>query len=216
MIYLIQSGNYLKIGYTTNIENRMKQYQTCNPDVFLIKIIDGEYPYENYLHKKFNKYLFKNEWFFYNKSIVDYFLNYEVKASYPDIFFLKKEFTSQCDFYSKLNEYDILSLEDTVVFLYMYMDALKNNNRHNWGYTTQLSIRIKNEIAQLLKMDIERINGIINKFLKRGIIIKHNHYRGVSEINNQLIRFMQTSGELENIFNTLHCEHNINLKFMEL
>ena len=32
MIYLIKSNNYLKIGYTSNIQSRTKAYNTHNPN----------------------------------------------------------------------------------------------------------------------------------------------------------------------------------------
>lgn len=36
MIYLIESGNFYKIGFTENLKSRMKQYTTHNPDYRLI------------------------------------------------------------------------------------------------------------------------------------------------------------------------------------
>lgn len=39
MIYLIESGNFYKIGFTENLKSRMKQYTTHNPDYRLIDIL---------------------------------------------------------------------------------------------------------------------------------------------------------------------------------
>jgi predicted GIY-YIG superfamily endonuclease len=36
MLYLIESGDYYKIGTTTDIKRRMQDYRTHNPDVELI------------------------------------------------------------------------------------------------------------------------------------------------------------------------------------
>lgn len=42
MIYLIESGNFYKIGFTENLKSRMKQYTTHNPDYRLIDNFDGD------------------------------------------------------------------------------------------------------------------------------------------------------------------------------
>lgn len=42
MVYLIQSGKYLKIGYAENLMSRLKTYDTHNPDYQLLGVIDGD------------------------------------------------------------------------------------------------------------------------------------------------------------------------------
>lgn len=73
MVYLIQSGTYLKIGYTTDIINRFKAYVTSNPEVYLLSVVEGNMSLEKYLHKKFEKYKYKNEWFHHNIKILEEF-----------------------------------------------------------------------------------------------------------------------------------------------
>ena len=86
MIYLILSAGFkdnnpdqferrLKIGYTDNLENRLKAYLTTNPDFMLLQTREGDTIIESYLHKKFEKYKYKDskEWFYYNQEIIDYF-----------------------------------------------------------------------------------------------------------------------------------------------
>jgi hypothetical protein len=41
MLYLIQSLNYYKIGYTSNLKSRMDAYKTMNPHVVLLGIKEG-------------------------------------------------------------------------------------------------------------------------------------------------------------------------------
>lgn len=41
MIYLIQSSEYLKIGYTSNMEQRKNAYNTHNPNCQFLAVIDG-------------------------------------------------------------------------------------------------------------------------------------------------------------------------------
>ena len=66
MIYLILSAGFkdnnpdqferrLKIGYTDNLENRLKAYQTTNPDFILLQTREGDTTIESYLHKKYQQ-----------------------------------------------------------------------------------------------------------------------------------------------------------------
>ena len=86
MIYLVLSAGFkdnnpdqferrLKIGYTDNLENRLKAYLTTNPDIILLQTREGDTSLESYLHKKFEKYRYKDskEWFYYNQEIIDHF-----------------------------------------------------------------------------------------------------------------------------------------------
>ena len=86
MIYLILCAGFkdnnpdqfekrLKIGYTDNLENRLKAYQVANPGFILLDTREGDTRVESYLHKKFEKYRYKDsrEWFYYNQEIVDNF-----------------------------------------------------------------------------------------------------------------------------------------------
>ena len=83
MIYLIKTNygvmSLLKIGYTNNIENRLKDYRTHNPLVELISSREGSPELENFLHKYFSEYSYSNqpEWFYYNDYIIDNFLKVE-------------------------------------------------------------------------------------------------------------------------------------------
>ncbi len=67
-LYFISDGEYVKIGKTKNIKNRMKALRTANPrDLTLIRYVytDDWLSYnENKFHKIFSKYRIKNtEWF---------------------------------------------------------------------------------------------------------------------------------------------------------
>lgn len=42
MLYLIKSGNYIKIGYSENLEKRLQSYNTHNPNYQLIDTIEGD------------------------------------------------------------------------------------------------------------------------------------------------------------------------------
>lgn len=56
MIYLIQSGNLYKIGYTTNLEHRFDQYKQHNPTAILLDSKEGSRKDESNLHKLCEEY----------------------------------------------------------------------------------------------------------------------------------------------------------------
>ena len=88
MIYLILSAGFkdnnpdqfekrLKIGYTNNLEDRLGAYLTTNPDIILLQTLEGDISVEIYLHRKFEKYRYKDsrEWFYYSQEIINFFNN---------------------------------------------------------------------------------------------------------------------------------------------
>lgn len=57
MLYLMVSYPAIKIGYASNIANRMKDYRTCNPYAKIIDVIPGTMKDEKAYHKKMKKML---------------------------------------------------------------------------------------------------------------------------------------------------------------
>ena len=74
MIYLLKSGKFLKIGFTSNIENRIKQYKTHNPDILVLSMMEGTREDEKKLHTLCKQWKYDTEWFYYNPKIIDLFL----------------------------------------------------------------------------------------------------------------------------------------------
>ena len=80
MIYLIKTNygvmSLLKIGYTNDLESRLKTYKTHNPRVELLSSREGGSELEHFLHEFFVKYSYSGqpEWFYFNDYIVDNFL----------------------------------------------------------------------------------------------------------------------------------------------
>lgn len=68
-LYLIQHNNipeYTKIGFTTDIEKRIKSLQTASPTgVKVIYLVESEYAYklEQALHKRYSSKNSNLEWF---------------------------------------------------------------------------------------------------------------------------------------------------------
>ena len=73
MLYLIkQEGkeqNYLKIGYTKDINDRLKAYNTHNANFELIESFEGEKDIEAYAHKILTQFKYKGEWYIENNDI---------------------------------------------------------------------------------------------------------------------------------------------------
>ena len=69
-LYFIKSGNYVKIGYTRSIKDRLNQLQSGNPnELKLIFLLDDAKDLEIPLHKFFkgkNKHQ-RGEWFIYDE-----------------------------------------------------------------------------------------------------------------------------------------------------
>lgn len=75
MIYFILSSeiNAVKIGFTTNVEQRLSVLQTGSPhELKLVKVISGSPRKEKQLHKKFAEYNIRGEWFHWNDVIKNY------------------------------------------------------------------------------------------------------------------------------------------------
>ena len=86
MLYLIrlkgETNTLLKIGYTKDINKRLKTYKTHNPLVELVDIKEGSTSDESCLHNKLKEYLFDNskEWFIENDEIYNTWKNYNNKV----------------------------------------------------------------------------------------------------------------------------------------
>ncbi len=67
--YIVQAGNFVKIGYTSNIENRLEQIQTNNPkEVKLLVCFPHETrgaarAMEQRWHLRFSVHLERGEWY---------------------------------------------------------------------------------------------------------------------------------------------------------
>lgn len=77
MLYLIKDRDYIKIGYTANLDQRQKAYETTNCYAEVIMTKDGSRKDESNLHKLCNKWHYKNEWFYYDDQIVKIFEEYQ-------------------------------------------------------------------------------------------------------------------------------------------
>lgn len=74
MLYLLESSDYYKIGYTLNeetLEKRLKSYHTHNPEFELVDLYEGDKKEENKIHKLCKDFKYKGEWFIKDDFILD-------------------------------------------------------------------------------------------------------------------------------------------------
>lgn len=71
MIYLIESPNYYKIGYTNDINKRLKQYKTHCLEINLVDCQEGDSKDETLLHYICSPFLVENEWFRKDSEILN-------------------------------------------------------------------------------------------------------------------------------------------------
>jgi hypothetical protein len=88
MLYLLQTYgedfSLLKIGFSDNLDRRLRLYYECNPLVKILSTREGDKRLESFMHRYFREFKYPelNEWFYYNDSIVKNFNLIEVPYSY--------------------------------------------------------------------------------------------------------------------------------------
>lgn len=107
MLYLIKDRDYIKIGYTSNLDQRQKAYETTNCYAEVIMTKDGTRKDESNLHKLCDKWHYKNEWFHYDDEIVKIFEEYQpdqeerLKKPEADVSTLKTQMQSIINYINK-------------------------------------------------------------------------------------------------------------------
>lgn len=64
LTYVIQSGDFVKIGATADIERRLRELKIASPhDVTVIALLAGGRTAEGVLHRRFKAHRHRHEWF---------------------------------------------------------------------------------------------------------------------------------------------------------
>ena len=73
-VYVIKSGDLMKIGQTTKLFERIQNYKLFNPHAELVGLLICDDPYllEQTLHAFFDKVNYNGEWFNYTNKIDSY------------------------------------------------------------------------------------------------------------------------------------------------
>jgi len=73
MIYFIRQNEAVKIGVTEDIQQRVSQIQVGTPyEVSVMLLIEGSYEKEAELHKTFNDFKIRGEWYWLSEEIKEY------------------------------------------------------------------------------------------------------------------------------------------------
>lgn len=72
-IYVLKCNDAVKVGYTTDLDKRIKAHRVSNPFIEFICSYEGSIEDEKLIHKKLSKHLKENctEWFNYYEKILD-------------------------------------------------------------------------------------------------------------------------------------------------
>lgn len=76
MLYLIEDRDYLKIGYSKNLNERLKAYELHNCYAKLIDSKPGTQQDETNIQELCKDYLYKGEWFYNTPKVKQIFQNY--------------------------------------------------------------------------------------------------------------------------------------------
>lgn len=98
MIYFIENieTKHIKIGFTTNVKERLGQLQTSSPhELRVLSICEGDDKYEKELHGKFNEFRVRGEWFMPDKELMNHIKSLEpyqvINKRYNGITKLRKD-----------------------------------------------------------------------------------------------------------------------------
>lgn len=91
MLYLIESGIYAKIGYSTNydtLEKRINSYQTHNPSFNLVDTAEGSQEDEKRLQALYKDYKAnpKTEWSYAKKLVTKIWMDYRASRENVDYY----------------------------------------------------------------------------------------------------------------------------------
>ena len=77
-LYIIESNAGFKVGYTTNIESRIKNYKTYLSDFDVVFVHNGDdcFEIESYMHEYFRSKKISGEWFELSDSDLVYIVKY--------------------------------------------------------------------------------------------------------------------------------------------
>lgn len=125
MLYLVRLDNdHLKIGYSKEVDKRIKNFETSHVNVELISTRIGSVAHEAFIHRICNKYKIKNELFEDKQEVIDLFNNYE----------FEKELEERNDIIKRYNKSSLLQngLQYRDVLTYGTLLSFCNKNLECW------------------------------------------------------------------------------------
>ena len=154
MLYLVRFDNALKIGYTSNLINRLKSFQTTQLNVELISSREGDLKHEKILHELCSSSKLKNELFKDDPIVIQIFNNHifndqevmiknleiENKELIKDNQFLRNEINQLEKQNEKLKE-NLLVIGGKIILI----EQRINENKKGIEYTPESTMLINEE-----------------------------------------------------------------------
>lgn len=159
MIYLIKSGNYLKIGFAENVNKRMQCYITHNPDFELLDTKEGTTNDEKIIHKLCSPWLHRNEWFKDVPEVRKFWNDYQETTEY-NIIKLKEEIEALKNKLKNSVNYESLKQE--------YQNKLKDNYEKIAIILNEISKVLLENNKQIIINIIERIIKFSKELIRAG------------------------------------------------
>ena len=143
MVYFILCNNeFVKIGYSANVEQRLKQLQTGNPyPLKLLLVLKGLKDTEKGIHEEFSGSRVNGEWFRY-KSMLRYTINSIIEAKLDA---------------SKINVQEFVTLGRIFKMQQDHKKYLKGKKKTHGKYIERYGFNIDNAEAYISKFKIKAV-----------------------------------------------------------
>ena len=164
MIYLIQSNNLYKIGYTSNIEQRMNAYKAMNPNTIILNYKEGSTKDEVELHHLCYEYRTEQKEWFNSDKVIEIFNNY--KSKYKEVI-KSKDSQYNLDYIAIDNnllpetEISKLNILETLIVCKIYINIKEKEN-----------YAVKSNIVYKITIGSNLFDKIIKSLIEKDIIIK--------------------------------------------
>lgn len=138
----MQSSNYIKVGFSEDkrtIKDRIRAYNTHNPDYELLAIFQGSKIDEKNLHKLLEPHKHKLEWFINSQEVLD------IIDDYVDANYLNNE---SVYFWKNLFNCDVEELENNTEEIYSKYQRITIDQITELIITIEEKIIIYNHIGQ--------------------------------------------------------------------
>jgi DNA-binding XRE family transcriptional regulator len=157
MIYFIKQNDFIKIGYTNNLKNRLNQLQTSSPvRLEVLGLIKGDKSDEKKHHDLFKNFCSNGEWFILNEEIKNYIDSLDKGLMWKYGFI--NEATSPIGLIKQTRLEKNLSMEELAVRLGMTKQAVLDMERRDMQGRITIGVLSKALYAMNCKLGIRSVD----------------------------------------------------------
>lgn len=155
MLYLLEDRDYLKIGYSKNVEERLKTHRTSNCYIQLLGTKPGTSKDEKVLHKLCEQYKYSTEWFYNVPEVKEIFWNYQ--SGTEDIFWIKELVTRNYNNFIKSSQFIELTNKELREIRRMELSAQDIPELNKWLHCFRDQTKLK-EVFNYIKYGVGKID----------------------------------------------------------